>query len=118
MLGCTGVRLLTPGNACDVTTAPAVLAEAPGQQAAEMAELSNLPISLLPTTAHAEAKPFGVGIGTELRARLKPEIFGKLNDAVRGYGWSLSYQLAAAQPGARCHDIDANLVEAVKEFGL
>ena len=31
MLGRPGVLLLTPGNASDVTTAPAVLAEAPGR---------------------------------------------------------------------------------------
>ncbi len=31
VLGRPGVLLLTPGNASDVTTAPAVLAEAPGR---------------------------------------------------------------------------------------
>ena len=74
------------------------------------------PIAILPQVEGDIVRPFKVGIGREIKARLRTDIPGvRLNRALHFYTRSQAYLFATAQPDAMRHDIDGNPVEPVSE---
>lgn len=74
------------------------------------------PIAVLPNAEGDIVRPFKIGIGPEIRARLKPGIARvQLSRRMYRYTRSAAYLLACAQPSAMRHDIDGNPVEPVNE---
>ncbi len=74
------------------------------------------PIGVLPVSTDGIIRPFAIGLGTEIEARIKPDAaVDELQMAVRQYARNRIYMLAMAQPNAMRHDIDGNPVEPVSE---
>jgi len=67
------------------------------------------PIGLLPQVEGDPIKPFALGVWTEIRALLKPDLsVTALRRATSVYTHSKRYYFACAQPDAQRHDIDGN----------
>lgn len=75
------------------------------------------PISVLPNAEGDVVRPFKIGIGPEIKARLKPDTPGvQLNRVLHRYTRSAAYLLACAQSDALRHDIAGNPVEPVSDL--
>ncbi|MBB4000139.1 ProQ/FINO family protein [Aureimonas pseudogalii] len=86
----------------------------------EVAKTINLfliaPIAVLPDSTDGIMRPFAIGIGAEIKARMKPDAkWSDVSRAIRKYVRSRSYLFAVAQPDAMRHDIDGNPVEPVSK---
>lgn len=74
------------------------------------------PIGLLPQVEGDPIKPFALGVWTEIRALLKPDLsVTALRRATSVYTHSKRYYFACAQPDAQRHDVDGKPVGPVSD---
>ncbi|PSS60603.1 ProQ/FINO family protein [Ensifer sp. NM-2] len=74
------------------------------------------PIAILPAKVGDPVRPFALGLWSEIRPLLKPEIsVSTLRKALATYVHSRSYRIATARPGSVRHDINAEPVEPVSD---
>jgi ProP effector len=74
------------------------------------------PIGLLPRVEGDPIKPFALGVWTEIRMLMKPDVsVTALRRATSAYTHSKRYYLACAQPDAQRHDVDGNPVGPVSD---
>jgi len=74
------------------------------------------PIGLLPQVEGDPIKPFALGIWTEIRTLMKPDVsVTALRRAISVYTHSKRYYFACAQPDAQRHDIDGNPIGQVSD---
>lgn len=74
------------------------------------------PIAVLPVNDGDVVRPFKIGIGPELKERLKPDTAAlELGNALRRYTRCAAYLLASAQSDSIRYDINGDAVEPVSE---
>ncbi|MFK0276090.1 ProQ/FINO family protein [Ensifer sp. NPDC090286] len=74
------------------------------------------PIAVLPAKVGDPIRPFALGLWSEVRLLLKPDVsVSALRKALATYVHARSYQVAVARPGSMRHDINGEPVEPVSD---
>ena len=74
------------------------------------------PIGLLPQHEGEAVKPFALGIWSEIRTLMKPDVtVTALRKATAAYTHTIRYYFACAQPDAQRHDVAGNPVGPVSD---
>jgi sRNA-binding protein len=86
------------------------------KKAEAISQLLVRPIALLPSKLGDPIKPFAVGIWTDLRALMKPDVaVTALRRATSAYTHSKRYVFASAQPDSMRHDVDGAAISDVSD---